>query len=117
MFVFTVTKNILGHNKFEAYIKQINFMFNEFCAETIEKEMDRLLLATQAVDATSRSGSGLHFKGVWQAVKAICALLGNVETLQITDALDYLSSACLQFSPTVVSKNTKQCSCLYNYNT
>lgn len=65
--------------------------------------MERLLTATQAVEASNRPGAGLHFKGVWQAVKAVCALLGNVETLQLTEALEYLSSACLQFSPTEVS--------------
>lgn len=35
---------------------------------------------------------------VTQAVKAVCALLGNVETLDITFALDAFSRACTQLS-------------------
>jgi len=49
----------------------------------------------------SGNTTSFQFKGVWQSVKAICALLGCVETLKITEALDSLSSACRQFSPTV----------------
>jgi hypothetical protein len=65
--------------------------------------MDRLQLAANtAVDTTNSTGVSQHFKGVWQSVKAVCALLGNLETLHITNALDALGSACLQFAPSAV---------------
>jgi phosphatidylinositol-4-phosphate 3-kinase len=65
-------------------------------SETLESELEKL---ENAMAQTSNNSPSLQFKGVWQSVKAICALLGCVETLKVTEALDYLSAACLQFSP------------------
>lgn len=39
-------------------------------------------------------------RNVTQAVKAVCALLGNVETLDLTCALDAFNRACAQLSHT-----------------
>ncbi|KAJ9600687.1 hypothetical protein L9F63_026176, partial [Diploptera punctata] len=50
--------------------------------ETLEREMERL-----------------QSKGVVQAVKAVCALMGNVETQDITEAVEGFESVCLQFIP------------------
>jgi predicted neutral ceramidase superfamily lipid hydrolase len=41
----------------------------------------------------------LQAKGVVQAVKAVCALMGNVETQEITEAVESFKSVCLQFIP------------------
>jgi hypothetical protein len=41
----------------------------------------------------------LQAKGVVQAVKAVCALMGNVETQDITEAVESFNSVCLQFIP------------------
>ena len=41
----------------------------------------------------------LQAKGVVQAVKAVCALMGNVETQDITEAVESFKSVCLQFIP------------------
>jgi phosphatidylinositol-4-phosphate 3-kinase len=41
----------------------------------------------------------LQAKGVVQAVKAVCALMGNVETQDITVAVESFKSVCLQFIP------------------
>lgn len=47
----------------------------------------------------------LQAKGVVQAVKAICALMGNVETQDITESVESFESVCLQFipAPTVIN--------------
>jgi phosphatidylinositol-4-phosphate 3-kinase len=66
--------------------------------ENLEKELEKL---ENAISQSTGSSKYLQFKGVWQSVKLICALLGCVETLKITEALDFLSSACQEFSPSV----------------
>ncbi|RZF38830.1 hypothetical protein LSTR_LSTR000533 [Laodelphax striatellus] len=58
--------------------------------ETLEGEMEKL-------EKAERDGvSSLKSLGVVQAVKAVCSLLGNVETLELTHALDLLISATSQ---------------------
>lgn len=49
----------------------------------------------------------LQSKGVIQAVKAVCAYMGNIESNDITEALEGFKSACLQFIPIgpLVSEN------------
>ncbi|XP_039295233.1 phosphatidylinositol 4-phosphate 3-kinase C2 domain-containing subunit beta isoform X3 [Nilaparvata lugens] len=55
--------------------------------ETLEGEMDKL-------EKAEREGvNPLKSLGVVQAVKAVCSLLGNVETLELTHALDLLIAA------------------------
>ncbi|CAB3363263.1 Hypothetical predicted protein [Cloeon dipterum] len=66
--------------------------------ETLENEIEKL---ENALDTSNANKPSLQFKGVWQSVKAICALLGCVETLKLTEALENLSSACLLYSPSV----------------
>jgi hypothetical protein len=41
----------------------------------------------------------LQAKGVVQAVKAVCALMGNVETQDITESVESFESVCVQFIP------------------
>ena len=56
-----------------------------------------------AIELSERDGGdatcmpALQPQGVQQAIKAVCALLGNVETLNITQALDGFNRACSQF--------------------
>lgn len=58
---------------------------------------------TAAQLATSNHGSSLlpqlQPRGVSQAVKAVCALMGNVETYEITEAVDNFVTACCKFLP------------------
>ncbi|KAG8329491.1 Phosphatidylinositol 4-phosphate 3-kinase C2 domain-containing subunit alpha [Homalodisca vitripennis] len=72
------------------------------CPETLEREMER-------VEASIQGGSEVSIqpRGVMQAVKAVCALLGSVETLDITTALDSFNrvSAQLSQTPQVVCVN------------
>ena len=60
--------------------------------ETVEMEIDKLESA--AVD-----NQQLHPSGVIQAVKAICALLGSVDTLELFNAINNLKEACQTHSP------------------
>lgn len=69
-------------------------------AETLEREMDRVEQAASQLGALGGDSScmpTLQPRGVMQAVKAVCALLGNVETLDISHALDMFNRACSQF--------------------
>jgi len=72
-----------------------------FCAETLEREMDRVQTAASQMCSHHVPGlmPQLQAKGVIQAVKAVCALMGNVETQDITEAVESFKSVCLQFIP------------------
>jgi len=71
------------------------------CAETLEREMERVQRAASQMCSQHVPGlmPQLQAKGVVQAVKAVCALMGNVETQDITDAVESFKSECLQFIP------------------
>lgn len=58
--------------------------------ETLEREMDRLQNASDHIVGSN----SLQTKGVVQAVKAVCALLGNVETSEVTEAVEGLIQHC-----------------------
>ncbi|KAG7196586.1 hypothetical protein KM043_013079 [Ampulex compressa] len=70
--------------------------------ETVEKEMERVETAAVQL-ATSNHGSTLlpqlQPRSVVQAVKAVCALMGNIETFEVTEAIDNFVNACCQFLP------------------
>lgn len=72
--------------------------------ETVEKEMERVETAALQL-ATTNHGSSLlpqlQPRGVIQAVKAVCALMGKIETCEITEAVDNFTNACCQFLPQV----------------
>ena len=72
--------------------------------------MERVLAAASQMGSKHTPGlmPQLQSKGVVQAVKAVCALMGNVETQDITEAVEGFKSVCLQFisaPPPAVSKN------------
>jgi phosphatidylinositol-4-phosphate 3-kinase len=60
--------------------------------ETVEMEIDKL-------ESTAVDGQQLHPSGVIQAVKAICALLGCVDTLELFNSINNLKEACQTHSP------------------
>ena len=72
-----------------------------FCAETLEREMERVQTAASQMCSHHVPGlmPQLQAKGVVQAVKAVCTLMGNVETQDITEAVESFKSVCLQFIP------------------
>lgn len=76
--------------------------------ETVEKEMERIETAAIQL-ATTNHGSSLlpqlQPRGVVQAIKAVCALMGNIETFEITEAVDNFVNACCQFLPQVHTTN------------
>lgn len=64
---------------------------NLFCyLETLEDEIVKLELSA----ADSSPHTILSCSGVTQAVKMICALLGSLDTLALTDVIDDLKSVC-----------------------
>uniref|UniRef100_A0A1B6CT28 Uncharacterized protein n=3 Tax=Clastoptera arizonana TaxID=38151 RepID=A0A1B6CT28_9HEMI len=81
-------------------VQPISFETMQILLETLEREMDRVETAALELSNTSSDASSmppLQPRGVIQAVKAVCALLGNVETLDISHALDMFNRACSQF--------------------
>ncbi|KAJ1529587.1 hypothetical protein ONE63_006357 [Megalurothrips usitatus] len=58
--------------------------------ETLEREMDRLNQASKQATGNAM----LQPKGVLQSVKAVCAVLGSVETSEITEAMEGLIHHC-----------------------
>ncbi|EDV96661.1 phosphatidylinositol 4-phosphate 3-kinase C2 domain-containing subunit beta [Drosophila grimshawi] len=59
--------------------------------ETLEMEIDKL---ESAVDGAPAGRSVVSCSGVVQAVKAICALLGSIDTLEIVGCIAELKSVC-----------------------
>ncbi|XP_019536339.3 phosphatidylinositol 4-phosphate 3-kinase C2 domain-containing subunit beta [Aedes albopictus] len=68
--------------------------------ETLEAEIDKL----QSTADDHSPHSILSCSGVTQAVKAICAMLGKIDTLEITKAVDDLK-ACCDSGQTIYSYN------------
>lgn len=60
--------------------------------ETVEMEIDKL-------ESAANDNQQLHPSGVVQAVKAICALLGSIDTLELFIAINNLKEACQTHSP------------------
>ncbi|XP_054004897.1 phosphatidylinositol 4-phosphate 3-kinase C2 domain-containing subunit beta isoform X1 [Hylaeus anthracinus] len=76
--------------------------------ETVENEMERVETAAIQLATTDHSSSllpQLQPRGVVQAVKAVCALMGNIETFEITEAVDNFVNACCKFLPQVHTTN------------
>ncbi|CAG2055429.1 unnamed protein product, partial [Timema podura] len=72
--------------------------------ETVECEMERVVNAASEMSGRGNSNimPSLQPERVGQAVKAICALMGNVETMDITEAVEGFKTACLQFTTPVI---------------
>jgi phosphatidylinositol-4-phosphate 3-kinase len=63
--------------------------------------MERVLAAASQMSGHHIPGlmPQLQAKGVVQAVKAVCALMGNVEIQDITESVESFEAVCLQFIP------------------
>lgn len=76
--------------------------------ETVEKEMERVETAAIQLATTNHSSTllpQLQPRGVVQAVKAVSALMGSIETFEITEAVDNFVNACCQFLPQAHTAN------------
>lgn len=80
-------EDVIAHEK----CSSINYDTLMILLETLEAEIERLEAA--AVDTSIRTV--VTCSGVVQAVKAICALLGSIDTLEISDAIRELNHTCL----------------------
>jgi phosphatidylinositol-4-phosphate 3-kinase len=76
-------ENILPKESYSA-ISYDNLMI---LLETLEMEIDKL-------ESSSNDYQTVHSSGVVQAVKAICALLGCIDTLELFNAINDLKDAC-----------------------
>lgn len=85
------------------YINEIFYSFiskqSHVFSETLDKEMCKLEKSAVELSFSQNStNTQLHPRRVIQAVKAICALLGNLEPLEMTFALDQFVNTCSQYS-------------------
>lgn len=77
-------------------------LFLNSILETLETEIDKLESA--ASDVSSRNV--LSCSGVVQGVKAICALLGSIDTLELADCVARLKKVCEDNQPKYGSSST-----------
>lgn len=70
--------------------------------EILEKEIDKVEKAATDYETSGPSGHGkacIKHSGVIQAVKAVCTLMGSLETPEITEALSFFMSTCENYPP------------------
>ncbi|KAI4457618.1 phosphatidylinositol kinase [Holotrichia oblita] len=74
--------------------------------ETLEKEMMKLEKAAEQIDKIDSPTTlpSLQPSGVIQSVKLVVNLMGNLETIDITEALDALKDSCNQFLPNAIGE-------------
>ncbi|KRT80159.1 C2 domain containing protein [Oryctes borbonicus] len=74
--------------------------------ETLEKEMMKLEKAAEQIDKIDSPTSlpCLQPSGVIQSVKLVVNLMGNLETIDITEALEALKDSCNQFLPNAIGE-------------
>ncbi|XP_073999097.1 phosphatidylinositol-4-phosphate 3-kinase catalytic subunit Pi3K68D [Rhodnius prolixus] len=82
-------------------VQPISFDSLLILLETLEKEMDRVIAICKDLNHADNTCMdtcpSLQSKSVMQAVKAICSLLGNVETLELSQAIEAFTSVCDEF--------------------
>lgn len=81
-------EDILAHEP----VQTINYDNLMILLETLEDEMAKL----ESTASDARPHTVLSCSGVSQAVKHICALLGSVDSIEITDEIDALKAVCAQ---------------------
>lgn len=79
-------EDIIAHER----CSSINYDTLMILLETLETEIDCL----ESASTDCNPHSMLTCSGVIQGVKAICALLGNIDTLDISEAINELSHVC-----------------------
>ena len=67
--------------------------------EFLQREAERINNTANTLVTCSEKNviQSLNPKGMLQAVKAVCSKLGGVETVDLADALDRFSQACVKF--------------------
>lgn len=79
-------EDIIAHEK----CSSINYDTLMILLETLETEIDRL----ESASSDTSPHTVVSCSGVIQAVKAICALFGNIDTLEVSEAIKELSHTC-----------------------
>ena len=67
--------------------------------EFLQREAERINATARTLVSCSEKNviQSLNPKGMLQAVKAVCSKLGGVETLDLGEAVDQFSQACVRF--------------------
>ena len=80
-------------------MKTLSYNSLQILLATLQKEADRMSVTARTLASCSDKEvmKALRPKQMLQAVKAVAALLGGVETLELREACDKLCKACLQF--------------------
>lgn len=103
-----VKKNLSDYDLLTVYVNFLNLFFIVlfyfiilflYFIETLEREMEKV--EKSAIDKVWP----LQSLGVKQAVKAISSLLGSIETLDMSHALDIFVNACSQLQVSHVCFN------------
>lgn len=81
-------EDILAHEP----VQTINYDNLMILLETLEDEIAKL----ESTASDARPHTIMSCSGVLQAVKHICALLGSVDSIDVTDSIDALKSVCAQ---------------------
>jgi len=80
-------------------MKTLSYNDLQILLGTLQKEADRISETAKTLASCSEKGvmPALRPKQMLQAVKAVSALLGGVETLDVREACEHLITTCLQF--------------------
>ena len=80
-------------------MKMLSYSELEILLTTLTREIERMSRTAQTLVTCSEKNviQSLRPKNVLQAVKAICALLGSVESIDVREAQEHLKSVCLEF--------------------
>lgn len=73
-----------------------------FFLETLETEIDKL----ESAASESNSRTVISCSGVIQGIKAICALLGSIDTLELAECVAKLKQVCEDNHPKYTSSST-----------
>merc|ERR1719334_310146 len=80
-------------------MKTLSYSDLEILLATLRKEAERMSNTGKTLASCSDTNvmQALRPKQMLQAVKAVCALLGGVETIELREAMDRLNIACVRF--------------------
>ena len=79
--------------------RTLSFSDLEVLVDLLRKESDRIkkTLGYLVTSTDNDVLKALRPKKMLQAVKAVCALLGNIETLEVSECCDHLAQSCMEF--------------------
>ena len=80
-------------------MKMLNYSELEILLTTLTREIERMSKTAQTLVTCSEKNviQSLRPRNVLQAVKAICALLGSVESIDLREAQEHLKMVCVKF--------------------